>query len=320
MLEFGSAAAEPGEVDTGWLAAGEDRAGREFGLPVAAVNGAEDGPTLYLQAASDGDELNGVGVVRETVRRIEPRELSGDVLVVGVLNVPGFLEARHENPVDDTKLNRVFPGDPDGTSSERLADLVYTEAVERADLGLDLHQGSTSRMIHEVRVRCGTGHELHEECLRLARAFGTEYVLDRRGPEGQLARVAPDDGVPLVDPELGGSVGWDPSSVERGVRGVFNVMREYDMLEGEPRLPANQYRARGFESLYSDSGGLLDLEADLYDEVEEGERLYDVTDVFGDVKSSKDADRDCVVWRTRRLPMVASGEYVMSVAYDVEEM
>ncbi|MGK2230453.1 MAG: putative deacylase, partial [Methanobacteriota archaeon] len=147
MAEFGSARAAPGEIDTGILTAGETRDGSGFGLQVAVVNGAEDGETLYVQAGSDGDELNGVGVVREVTRRLDADELTGQILVVGVLNYHGFQMAEHKNPVDSTKLNRAFPGDADGSSSERLANLVYENGAERADLGLDLHQGSTSRMI-----------------------------------------------------------------------------------------------------------------------------------------------------------------------------
>lgn len=320
MLEFGSAEASTGEVDVGRLQAGETRDGSAFALPVAAVNGAGDGPTLYLQAGSDGDELNGVGVLRRVLDRVDASELDGQVLVVGVLNFHGFQSASHHNPVDDTKINRVFPGSRDGSSSERLAALVYEEAVERADYALDLHQGSTSRMIDEVRVRCGTAHELHSTCLRLACAFGTEFVLDRKGPDGQLARVGPDDGVPVVDPELGGSVGWDDGSIEKGVHGVFNVMKELDMLDGEPDMPKQQYRAKAFENVHSGRGGLVDLEADLYREVDEGEPLFNVTGVLGRHKETVKAPCSGVVWRTRRLPMVASGEYVLSIASEIEEI
>mgnify|MGYP000028729207 CR=1 FL=1 len=320
MLQFGTARAEPGEMDTGVLSAGETRDGSEFCLPVAAVNGAESGRTLYAQAVSDGDELNGIGVIREVARRLSPEDLSGKVLLVGILNYHGYQVAEHRNPIDRNKLNRTFPGDPEGSSSERLAHLVYEEGVKRADFGLDLHQGSTSRMIDEVRVRCGRGHRMHDECLELARAFGTEYVLDQKGPDGQLARSAPDDGVPLVDPELGGAVGWDSTSINKGVRGVMNVLAHYGFVDQEPSTPREQYRAKGFDVAHANRGGLIDLSADLYDHVEEGDELFEVTGVFGERKETVEAESDGVVWRTRRLPMVATGEYVMSVATGVERL
>ncbi len=320
MLEFGTAQAAPGEIDTGVLQAGETRDGSEFGLPVAALNGAGDGDTLYVQAVSDGDELNGIGVMREVADRLSPGDVSGNVLFVGILNFHGFQVAEHRNPIDSNKLNRTFPGDPDGSSSERLANLVYENGVKRADMGLDLHQGSTSRMIDEVRVRCGRGHRLHDDCVELAKAFGTEYVLDQKGPEGQLARAAPSDGVPLVDPELGGAVGWDGTSINKGVRGVMNVLARYGFVDDEPTKPREQFRAKGFEVKHANRGGLIDLSADLYDSVEVGDELFDVTGVFGEKKETVEAEKEGVVWRTRRLPMVATGEYVMSVATGVERL
>ncbi|MFB6280610.1 MAG: succinylglutamate desuccinylase/aspartoacylase family protein, partial [Haloferacaceae archaeon] len=274
------------------------------------------GETLYLQAASDGDELNGVGVVQRVVPRIDPAELRGTVVVVGVVNYYAFLVAEHRNPIDDTKLNRAYPGDTEGTTSERLAAATYDVAAD-ADYILDLHQGSTSRMIDEVRVRCGARHRLHRDCLRLAKTFDCGHVLDQKGPSGQLARVGPDDGIPTIDPELGGSVGWDETSIRKGVEGVFNVLRGYDFLDGTAD-PGPQTRASGFDQYGSPTGGLVRFRADLGERVAVGDTLFDVTDVFGAEKASVTADSDGVFWRARRLPQVAAGEYVCSVGTDVD--
>jgi hypothetical protein len=316
MTTVGTASASPGEFDTGRIEIGEARDGSTVGLPVAVVNGARDGKTLYVQAASDGDELNGVGVVQRVVPQLDPRDVAGTVVVVGIVNYHGFLVAEHRNPIDDTKLNRAYPGDPNGSSSERIAAATY-DAARGADLILDLHQGSTSRMIDEVRVRCGRRHRLHRECLRLAKTFGCGYVLDQKGPDGQLARVAPDDGIPTVDPELGGAVGWDESSIRKGVQGVFNVLRGYGLLDGDVET-TEQTRASGFDQYGAPAGGLVRFHAELGDEVRAGDTLFEVTDPFGGLKSRIAADGDGIFWRCRRLPQVASGEYVCSVATNVD--
>ncbi len=54
--------AKPGTIEYGFLEAGEMQDGTGAKLPIAIVNGEEDGPILYIQAASDGDELNGIAV------------------------------------------------------------------------------------------------------------------------------------------------------------------------------------------------------------------------------------------------------------------
>jgi len=318
MVTLGTASAPPGEMDTGRLEVGETRDGSTVGLPVAVINGAEDGKTLYVQAASDGDELNGVGVVQRLVPQLNPDQLSGTILVVGIVNYHAFQVTEHRNPVDDTKMNRTYPGDERGTSSERIAAATFAAAT-RADLVLDLHQGSTSQMIDECRVRCGTRHRLHDDCLELAKVFGCGYVLDQKGPDGQLARAAPDEGIPTIDPELGGCVGWDEQSIQLGVDGVFNVLRYYGFVD-EPYAFEAQTRATSFDQYGSPTGGLVDFRMELGERVSRGETLYTITDVFGREKAEVTADSSGIFWRARRLPQVATGEYVCSVGTDIDSV
>ena len=315
-ISLGTASAAPGEFDVGRLSVGETRSGTSVELPVAVINGAEPGKRLYMQAVSDGDELNGLGVIRRVVPQLDPAELAGSVLVVGIVNYYGFQVGEHRNPIDDRKLNRTFPGDETGSSSERISAAVF-EAAQTADLILDLHQGSTSRMIDEVRVRCGRRHSKHSECLRLAKVFDCGYVLDQKGPDGQLARVAPDEGIPTIDPELGGAVGFSESSVQRGVDGVFNVLREYGFVEGETNLH-RQTRAKRFDQYGSPVGGIVDYTVDLGARVSNGQTIFEITDPFGQIKASVSADNNGIFWRSRRLPQVATGEYVCSVGTNVD--
>ncbi len=313
---LGTASAAPGEIDTGRLKVGETRDGSPVGLPVAVINGSQSGKTLYVQAVSDGDELNGVGVISRVVPRLDPAEVSGTILVVGIVNYHAFQVAEHRNPIDDTKMNRAYPGSAEGTSSERIAHATF-EAAKRADLIVDLHQGSTSRMIEEVRVRCGSRHRLHGDCLRLAKVFGCGHVLDLKGPDGQLARTGPDAGIPTIDPELGGCVGWDETSIRKGVEGVFNVLTYYGFLEGTLDLES-QTRASGFEQYGAPAGGLVEFGKDLGDRVVSGEVLFTVKTPFGEPKAEVHAESGGIFWRSRRLPQVATGEYVCSVGTSID--
>jgi len=317
MTTVGTASAGAGETDVGRLRIGESRDGSPAELPVCVVNGARSGRTLYIQAASDGNELNGVGVLTRVVPKLDPAEIAGTILIVGVANYFGFQQATHRNPIDDTKLNRAYPGDPDGSTSERIAHATF-QVGTRADLALDLHQGSTSRMIEETRIRCGHHHRHHDDCLELAKTFDCGYVLDQKGPDGQLARVLTDEGVPTIDPELGASVGWDGHSITVGVRGVMNVLARYGFLDhGAEENP--QTRAKGFDQYNAPAGGLVRFEANLGDRVERGETLFAVMDPFGTVKDTVNATGGGIFWRARRLPQAATGEYVCSIGTDVNE-
>ena len=319
MLQIGDVKAKPGKVSFGRLNIGELREGTPFGLPVAAVNGAEDGPLLYVQAGSDGNELNGLAVVKEFIRELEPEELNGGIMIVSPLNFHGYQRAEHRNPLDNKKLNRTFPGEPGGSISERLSKAVF-EYAKKSDIVLDLHQGGVSRMIDEVRVRVSKDHDLHDECMELAQVFGINYIFDKKGPDGQLARSAPDEGIPTIDPELGGCVGWDEDSVSKGVRGVFNVLYNYGFLEGEPDLPNSYTVVNDFENFYANRGVLIDFQADLYDEIKEGDAIFTITDLFGNELERVKSNVDGIFWRKPRLPMVATGESVCQIGLSPKEI
>lgn len=300
--------AEPGQRRDGYLKVGEMQDNSPARLPMVLVNGAEPGPTLYLQAASDGDELNGIAVIRRVLKRLDPAVLKGRLIATLIVNFHAFHAGESLNPVDGKKMNRCFPGRKEGTSSERVAYRLFHRAVKQADYCIDLHQGGVRPMIDEVRVRVDRRKRIHRACMEMARIFGIGYILDCRGPEGQLARAAPDEGIPTIDPELGGCLGWDEGSIKKGVAGVENILKYYGFIEGRPQTPRRQIVVDGFLSLLAARGGFLDYRAALYDHLQKGDPVADVTDPFGRVLETVYAPQDSIFWARSLRPMVASGE------------
>ncbi len=308
VLKMEHIEAEPGQRRDGYLKVGEMQDNSPARLPVVLVNGAEPGPTLYLQAASDGDELNGIAVIRRVLKRLDPAVLKGRLIATLIVNLHAFHAGESLNPVDGKKMNRCFPGRKEGTSSERVAYRLFHRAVKQADYCIDLHQGGVRPMIDEVRVRVDRRKRIHRACMEMARIFGIGYILDCRGPEGQLARAAPDEGIPTIDPELGGCLGWDEDSIEKGVTGVENILKYYGFIEGRPQTPRRQIVVDGFLSLLAARGGFLDYRAALYDHLQKGDPVADVTDPFGRVLDTVYAPQDSIFWARSLRPMVATGE------------
>ena len=156
--------------------------------------------------------------------------------------------------------------------------------------------------------------------MELARVFGIGYILDSRGPEGQLARTAPEEGIPTIDPELGGCVGWDPASIQKGVTGVENVLKNYGFITGKPRIPERQVVVDGFLSLLANRGGLLEYHSQLYDHLQKGDPVVDVTDPFGKVLETICSPAESVMWSSNLRPMVASGECVATLGKNIRHV
>lgn len=316
-IAVGPIEAPAGESAQGYVALGDLQDAQPLRLPVAIVNGCRPGPVLYLQAGSDGDELNGIEVVRRVLKAVSPRKLNGGIIAVPLVNVHAFHANRSHSPVDNMKMNRCFPGRRNGTSSERIAHFLFQRAVLQADYCIDLHQGGVGRMVNECRVRVARLERAGKESLELAKVFGMGYIFHKKGPRGQLARAAPARGIPTIDPELGGCHGWDEQSIQKGLRGVMNVLRHYGMLAGTPRLVQQQVVVTDLKPVLSNRGGFLTYRVKLCDLVEPGEVLAEISDPFGNVTEEIRSPVRGVVWRQNVYPMAASGQTVAQIGTGV---
>ena len=111
-------------------------------IPVTIVHGASDGPVLALIAGIHGYEYPPITALQAMRTQLDPASLSGTVILVHIANVPAFLgRTIYYSPDDGKNLNRMFPGDPDGTISQRIAHILTTEVIEQANYLIDLHAG-----------------------------------------------------------------------------------------------------------------------------------------------------------------------------------
>ena len=309
--------AKPGTAEYGFLKAGEMQDGTTARFPIAIVNGSEDGPILYVQAASDGNELNGVAVIHHLLNTVSANKLRGGIIAVPIANTFAFHFKQAYSIADGRKMNRCFPGKKSGTASERVAYRLFHKAVTQSQYCIDLHQGGVGPMIDSLNVRVNRRHRLHKKCMELARVFGIGYILDQRGPKGQLAQAAPDEGIPTIDPELGGCHGWDETSVQKGIRGVQNVLKCYGFLEGEPEIPERQVVVRKFQTIHNNRGGFIKYRTKMYDLLEYRTPVADICDAFGRTVETITSPKKGVLWSTNMYPMVPSGSRIGTLGIDI---
>ena len=319
-LKVENVVAEPNAVEYGFLEAGELQDGSVVRIPVALINGKYDGPVLYLQAASDGNELNGIAVIHHILNTVATDCLRGAIIAVPIVNPLAFYFNQAYSIADRRKMNRCFPGKKHGTSSERIAYKLFHEAVLQAQYCIDLHQGGVHPMLDSVNIRTDSHHHLHRKCRELARVFGIEFILDQLGPEGQLAQAAPDQGIATIDPELGGCHGWDKNSIEKGIRGVENVLKYYGFVDGTPEIPPSQTIVRRFAEIRNDHGGFIRYRAALGELVEYRQPVADICDAFGRVKETILAPRKGVLWSTSLYPMVTGGSTIGTLGVQVSHI
>ncbi|MFB6206470.1 MAG: succinylglutamate desuccinylase/aspartoacylase family protein [Haloglomus sp.] len=204
-----------------------------------------DGPTVYVQAAQHGIELNGPAALRRLHGRLLDAALAGTVVVVPVVNPLAFDHRSYVTPPEydvlNPNLNRVWPGDESGSLQERLAAGLW-ELVTEADAAVDLHTG-TADMLEHVRVPDGDA-----DARRLGAAFGTEYLLtddaSEEASDGQFRHAAAREGIPAVTAELANSRQVSDEAAKTGVAGVTDVLGAVGVLDRDPTPAPDQLRLR----------------------------------------------------------------------------
>src|SRR4051812_46951152 len=112
-------------------------------MPIAVIKNGK-GPTLLTMSGNHGDEYEGQVANTKLIRRLEARNIKGRVIVLPAANFPAAMAGMRTSPIDEANLNRVFPGDRDGTPTMMIAHFIETVLFQMADVVLDIHSGGSS--------------------------------------------------------------------------------------------------------------------------------------------------------------------------------
>lgn len=298
----------PGESRNINLKVSESYVGRAETIPVRVIRAKLPGPTVFLTGAVHGDELTGVGVIREIMMK-EPKLKKGSLIMVPIVNIFGF--ENHSRYLPDRRdLNRCFPGNMESSMAGRLAHVIYKEVVKKSDYGIDLHSAATRRTnFPQIRADLSiTGMK------ELAMAFGCEVIVDKKAHANSLRGVACKHKCPTILYEAGEVLKFEPGTVRLGVRGVLNILRFLGMLKGKGEEPAYQTISKKTIWMRSDQGGILHFHVKPGDVVKRGDLLATAEKIFSHESQSIKAQHDGIIIGMTTLPAVKPGEAVCHVA------
>lgn len=283
--------------------------GADVSLPVRVVHGREDGPTVWVDAAIHGDEVNGVEVIRQVMTGLDPKTFRGTLIAVPVVNVFGFMNGDRYLP-DRRDLNRSFPGSPRGSAASRIAHLLMTEVVAKCEVGIDLHTGS-DRRANLPQIRADLDDDRTRE---LAEAFGAPVMLHAKIRDGSLRHAAREQGACVLLYEAGENLRFDDDAISYGAMGVRRVLAMLGMIALDSLAHAPVRECRQSSWLRARRTGILRLDAHLGQQVEEHERLGVLVDSFGKTLAVVYAHRDGVVIGRNQAPLVNSGDALVHIA------
>ncbi|MGC1108000.1 MAG: M14 family metallopeptidase [Candidatus Acidiferrales bacterium] len=316
----GSATAAPGETATGYL---DVPAGVDAGvqIPVAVVRGAKPGPVLAIVSGSHGTEYASIIAVEQLIQHLDAKELSGTVILIPLVNVNSFEEkVPHLNPVDGKNMNRMYPGKPDGTQTERASWLITKDVVERCDYLIDLHGGDLDENLRPYSYWPKTGNEKLDTVTRgMVLAFGMDHIIiqDSRSLDPNnshyLDAAALSRGKAAIIAEAGYAGTVEPPDVDAIVHGSVNVMRYLKMLLGDAPPVENPVWFSKVVTATSDQTGIFYPLVDKRTYVEAGMKVGYVTDFFGKTIEDVRAPVSGVVLYICAVPSMKKGNTMVDI-------
>jgi predicted deacylase len=321
-VEFvlGDLRAKPGETVSGYLPVPE-KDGVGTRIPVTVIHGARPGKVLALVAGLHPFEYPPILALYRLKAALDPKELAGTIVMVHIANLPGFQRRTiYYVPGDWKNLNRVFPGDLQGTLSQRMAAVINEQVVKRSDALLDMHCGDGNEALIPYTYWMISGDKAFDESTRrLALAFGLPHIIidETRGKDlansKYLGNTAILQGKPAITTEAGYLGRTDEESVARNVRGVLSVLRLYGMIPGAPEPAADPVWIDKYEVIYSKWDGLFEPRLEMGYYVKAGQVVGTVTDYLGNIKEEVRAPFTGILLYIIHTPPCNNGEPLFEV-------
>ena len=288
-LRVGEVAAAQGQQASGYIVVpdGVDPGTR---IPVSVFNGAKPGPVLALIAGTHGSEYTSIVALQRVRARLDPARLTGAVILVHMANPTTFYGRRIYFSPDGKNLNRVYPGQADGTISQRIAHAITTQVIAPATHVVDMHCGDGNESLRPYTYWIiGGNAAVDAETRELALAYGLDHILiDRDRPRDPAAsrftaNTAITRGKPAITAESGGMGLTDEPSVAAHHVGARSLLAHLGILDGPSARVAHPVWIDRAEVLRAPVTGVWHPVVEKMQSVSTGRLLGRLTDPFGAV-------------------------------------
>jgi predicted deacylase len=301
-LRIGPIEAAPGEIARGLLRIGELADGcSPIQIPVVLANGSADGPVVYLHGGSHGQEtVYTIELMRRLVRfEVDPRALRGALVMVPAANLLAHQAASRIAPHYGVReggpfggdMHKLWPGDPIGSITQRLASAIWEQIVARADCVVDFHTNSSPGLAFALMYQPSGPAKSEPETtawrrsLELADAFGLTVVLGAPTPN-TLAGASILAGKPAMTVEIPTPRMLSESLVAVALRGTKNVLASLGLLDApiEPQVDSPPIPGKHviLPSVRANRGGMVHFTVAPGHYLSAGTVIARIFDVFGD--------------------------------------
>ena len=290
-----------------------------FAIRKNIIKNGKGNKRVCIVTGTHGDELEGQMVCYLVAKQLNEHLdlLDGTVEIYPALNPLGIDTIQRGIPNFDLDMNRIFPGNPNGTMAEQAAHLIV-EDLKGADLVFDIH--SSNLYLRETpQVRINVLNE--EELVPLAQRLNIDFVWVHDAAtvlESTLAHSLNSTGTKCLVAELGVGQRINHKMCNRLTLGIFNLMKDMGMWKGEvdQSLISKPIVCKGdsVEFLNAATSGIFITELKCGVVVAEGEEIGQIVEpMTGEVLSSVVSPVEGYMFTIRAYPIVYEGSLMARV-------
>ncbi len=287
-LTVGGITAKPGEKVSGWIdISGPDAATK---IPVTVVHGANPGNVLALIAGTHGSEYTSIIALGQLVTKLDPARMKGSVIIVHMASPTMFYGRRVYYGLDAKNPNRMFPGDPKGTVSERTAYALTTQVIDQSTHVADMHCGDGNESLRPYSYWMPIGDEKVDNAAReMLLAFGLDHIIiDRERPKDPVktlytSTTAMVRGKPAITVESGGMGLTDDASVAAQEAGALSLINHLGIMDAPSVRISNPVWYEKSEVLRAPVTGVWRPDVEPMQTVAKGALIGRILDPFGKV-------------------------------------
>ncbi len=280
-------------------------------MPLYVAHGKKNGKVILITSTIHGDEINGIEIIRRLFKSQHIKDLAGTIIAMPVINIYGFEGLSRYFP-DRRDLNRSFPGSKTGSLAARIANLLNKSVLPLVDCVIDLHTAAVHRKnFPHIRI------DIEDKAsLGLAKAFNAPLILDSSYREGSFRKAAVQAGIPVLLYEAGEALRFDEIAIRYGVKGILNVLQKMKIIKNVAQNQATKTQiAKSSSWVRANESGMIYLKKQLGQQIQEGELLGYIYDVFADKRIPLKSTSSGIIIGKIRLPMVNQGDAVLHLAH-----
>lgn len=247
-------------------------------VPVSVFKNGE-GPSVLLMAGNHGDEYEGQVLLMKLIQTLSLDHVRGRIIVLPGVNAPAVAAGARVSPIDDGNLNRLFPGDPDGTPTQMIAHYIDSVLLPQVRYCFDFHSGGySSEYIPTAHLVVPSDPQRRDEAIGFLKTFAMPNSILVEGLIGGGTRLLGSCqrlGVGHMSTELGGAGAFSIKAFRAAERGLPRLLRSVGVLDDrkDEAPPATRFFRRQAmrDFTYAEATGVFEAYFELGETVKAGD-------------------------------------------------